>query len=792
MKISREWLGDWLSLDLDNDELSARLTMAGLEVDDVSPVALMQVAAVIACVEEIVPHPHSDRLKCCVVNFGGPLPAAVVCGAGNVVAGGRYPFVQPGTTLPDGTTIAIAEIRGVLSQGMLCSAAELGISEDASGLLALPSDAPLGVNLVDYLQLGDVVFDLSLTPNRGDCLSIRGVARELAVILNLPLSVPVLDAVEPCSLERVDVQLAAPTYCSRYSSRVVKGVSISTPTPTWMTERLRRCGVRSINVVVDVTNYVMLELGQPMHAFDLSKLSGGIIVRLATPGETIELLDGATFTLDGESLVIADQSGAIALAGVMGGLGSSVTAGTTDILLESAYFDPIKLSRTARHFALHTDAGHRFERGVDPALQAQAIERATALLRSIAGGEPGPCIDEIAGIHQPVGAVISFRPQRVARLLGLDVALPVVQDIFERLGMRVETSNDAWRVHAPSWRSDLTREVDLIEEVARIVGLDQLPVALPSARVQLALPSAVDMLHDARARLVDRGYFEAVTYSFIGDAVASAYAPGQDPIRLQNPIAKDMAVMRPSLVPGLLQALCANLNRQQTDVRLFETGLRFLRETGDLRQEPVLAAVAMGKLRPNEWGGDGRDVDFFDLKQDLWAVLRSLGQPVSEFTLEAGFHPAFHPGQGAFVRDAAKTVAIIGRMHPSFCKVLELDESPLAFEISLDALRKRVTAAFMPVSKFPSVRRDLAVVVDVSVPAQRVLGVVRRSAGVHLRDLQLFDVYQGQGIDSGKKSLALSLLFQASSSTLREEEVEHAIANTVAALVSEIGGALRT
>ena len=789
MKFTTEWLRDWVAVQVGSDELAATLTMAGLEVDDVAPVAPAQ-GALVAEVERVDPHPDSERLKVCRVNFGGSDSAEVVCGAPNVRAGQRYPYVAPGTQLPDGKAIVETTIRGVRSSGMLCSAAELAISDDASGLLELPADAPTGASVYTYLRLDDLVYEVGLTPNRGDCLSMLGIARELSVLLKTPLTGPGTAPVTAVHDDTRSVQLSAPAHCSRYAGRVVTDVSLATPTPLWMSERLRRCGVRPINIVVDVTNYVMLELGQPMHAFDLAKLQGNIQVRLATDGEALELLDGSTVTLDAESLVIADNAGAVALAGVMGGMASSVTPATQSILLESAWFDPIRLARSARRLNRHTDAAHRFERGVDPALQARAIERATELLVELCGARPGPLVDVKTDAHPLQGSVITFRPSRIRGLLGMDVPSAQVREIFERLGMTVTEAAAHWTVAAPAWRSDLTREVDLVEEIARIVGYDQLPTALPTAALQLALPAAADVTEAARSVLVDRGYFEAVTYSFIAESLALAFAPTQTPILLQNPIAKDMAAMRPSLLPGLLGALAANRNRQHGDVRLFEFGMRFNRAQAELAQDMALAGVVCGRVLPDQWGADGREYDFYDLKQDVIAVLGALGQHFPQ--LAACEHVALHPGQSAVLTQDGQVLGVLGRLHPRMCKLMDLELSPLVFEIYLEALKPPATPSFRPLSRFPSTRRDLAVLVDRTVSAGQVLEVVRAAAGPHLRDLQLFDVYQGQGIDSGKKSLALGLLFQASSSTLNEAEIEQAIAATLAALAREVGGALRT
>ena len=789
MKFTTEWVAEWVPLELDAEALSARLTMAGLEVDAAAPAA-PPVPARVARIEAVAPHPEAAQLRVCQVRTDATLPVVqVVCGAPNAREGLVVPFVGPGTAMPDGRNIAVATLRGVASHGMLCSAAELGISEDDAGLLELPGDAPVGALLVDYLKLHDTIIELGLTPNRGDCLSILGVAREIAVFTGAPLRAAEVAPVLAGNDARLPVRLEAPEACSRYAGRVIRGVALSRPTPMWMVERLRRCGVRSINVVVDITNYVMLELGQPMHAFDLAKIAEGIVVRKARADESLTLLDGTTLTLDAQSLVIADGEKAVALAGVMGGLDSSVTDATVDILLESAWFEPVQLARTARHFNLHTDAAHRFERGVDPAGQSRAIERATELVLACCGGVPGPVVDAMDATHARAPHVIAFRPERIRTLLGLALGADIAQDILRRLGLQVAAASSPWQVTVPSWRPDITREVDLLEEIARIHGYEQLPATLPQGAMRLSLPDAGERLKDARRALVERGYCEAITFSFIPDALAEAFAPGTPAIRLSNPIAQDMAVMRPSLVPGLLLSLKANRNRQQSDVRLFETGLRFRRVAGELQQDPTLAGVIVGRAMPEQWGARSRASDFFDLKQDVHAVLAAFGQ--ADIRFETSAEATLHPGQQARVCVGSRPVGVLGALHPRVARLIGLDDAPLVFEIDVALLGAARTPAFRPLSKFPAVRRDLAIVVDETVPAGRVLEVVRSAAGTYLKDLQLFDVYQGQGIDAMKKSLALGLLFQAPSSTLVDDEIEQSISAVVAALAREVGGALR-
>ncbi|MSQ68687.1 MAG: phenylalanine--tRNA ligase subunit beta [Gammaproteobacteria bacterium] len=788
MKFTTHWLGEWLALGIDPAALAEKLTMAGLEVESVARVAA-PVTALVARIEAVAAHPAADQLAVCRVRISAEQVVAVVCGAPNARVGLCCPYVGPGSRLPDGRDINETEIRGVKSAGMLCSALELGLGEAGAGLLELPDDAPLGAALQSYLHLDDWVLELTLTPNRGDCLSLLGVAREVSVLLDQPLLNPEVPLQTAGHAAEKTIALAAPAACSRYAGRIIRGVSIAAPTPLWMAERLRRCGLRAINAVVDVTHYVMLELGQPLHAFDLAKIRGNITVRCARPAEPITLLDGSLVVLDDLALVIADDTQALALAGVMGGLDSSVSDATVDIFLESAYFEPIQLARTARHFKLQTDAAHRFERGVDPSGQARAIERATALLLAICGGVAGPTSDQSDARHPTGRGTIVFRPARILGLLGLTVEPERVRAIFERLGLSVTHGPETWQVQVPPWRCDLSLEVDLLEEVARIVGYDQLPSTLPSATLQLSLPAPSEHYAQARMALVERGYFEGITFSFIAAAPAAAFSPLSEPVRLTNPIAQDMAVMRPSLLPGLLLSLRANLNRRHDDVRLFEIGMRFLRPAGELLQDLALAGVAWGRALPEQWGAASRAVDFFDLKEEVFAVLHALGH--SALAVAPCVHPALHPGQCASLLAGDTVVGIMGRVHPHFSRLLDLDVTPLVFEINLAALPSAARSGFKPVSKFPALRRDLAIVVAAEVPAAAVLEVVRDAGQPFLRDLALFDVYQGQGIDLGKKSLALGLLFQAPSSTLVDAEIEQSLAKIVAELTRQLHAALR-
>ena len=790
MKFNQNWLLDWVDPGIPIGELTDRLTMAGLEVDATEPVAAPLDGVVVAAVLTAEKHPQADRLSCCLVDAGMGEPVAVVCGAANVRAGLKTAFAPPGVALPGGRRIEKTEIRGVSSEGMLCSSSELSLGEDDAGILELPDDAPVGCLLDDYLKLDDTIVDIDLTPNRGDCLCVIGIAREVGVLTEKtvrPIDIP---AVANEIGDTFAVELQAPDACPRYVGRVIRDIDVNAPTPIWMKERLRRCGLRSIGAVVDVTNYVMLELGQPMHAFDLDALDGGIAVRYARDNETLTLLDGQTVTLSKDTLVIADRTQAVAMAGVMGGEGSAVQADTRHVFLESAFFDPVNLIGTARRFKLHTDASHRFERGVDFKGQERAIERATQWLLEICGGRPGPVQAVESPEDLPKNTRIEFRPAQVKRVLGIDVSEEQIVQIFERLGLVVEVKPEHLCVHPPSFRFDLALEADLMEEVARIYGYDRIEPQVPHARVSMdGVGEGGNRVERARRVMVARGFFEAITYSFIDPRHFSQISPEIEPHALANPIASDMAVMRASLWPGLLQAAKYNVNRRHREVRLFEAGMVFERTPEGVRQHNRIGAIALGDAVPEQWGTTSRPVDFFDLKQDLDALLTVLGG--SQYTVTAAQHPALHPGYNADISIDGISIGYIGSLHPGVTQDWDFEVGPVLFEIEIDKVPFGRTPRFRPLSKFPWVRRDINIVVSGSVTAAEVLESVRRGAGGLLRDLQLFDVYRGQGIDSDKKSLTMSLIFQADSSTLIEHVIEQAVDSVLEQLKRDVGGTIR-
>jgi phenylalanyl-tRNA synthetase beta chain len=678
---------------------------------------------------------------------------------------------------------------------MLCSAAELGLDEDAGGLLELDAGLRPGTPLTQALQLDDHQIEVDLTPNRADCLSVAGLARELSALTGVAVKSPPIKAAAVRGTKRVTLTLQAKADCPRYAGRVIEGIDPRARTPWWMRERLRRAGVRSIHPVVDVTNYVMLELGQPMHAFDLDALSGGIVVRAARAGESLALLDGTTIKPPAGTLLIADSKRPLALAGIMGGQDSAVEAGTTNIFLESAWFRPQAIGPRARALGLHTESSHRFERGVDPDLQRRALERATALLTQIVGGRPGPVVEQRAGAQLPKRRAIALRSARVARLLGIDIPAKDIAATFKRLGLRAVRTGQGWRVTPPSWRFDLQRECDLIEEVARLTGYEKLPVTRPQAVLTPgALPEG--RLEAARLRdiLIDRDYQEAITYSFVDPAVQELIHPGVQPVALTNPIASDLAVMRLGLWPGLLQVLRHNLNRQQERVRLFEIGRRFVPEGGQTREPAVIAGLVTGDAYSRQWGLAARPVDFHDAKGDVEVLLAAGGQGAG-FRFLPFEHPALHPGQTAEIRTAdgqnPGQIGVLGRLHPAIAAKLAIDRPVFLFELDLDTLTRATVPCFREISRFPAIRRDLALVVDIGIPAARVLDGIRQTAGELLTNLQLFDEYRGEGIDSGRKSLALGLTFQDSSRTLREAEVEALMTQLIQALGSTMGATLR-
>jgi phenylalanyl-tRNA synthetase beta chain len=784
MKFSENWLRDVVALTAGRDELVRRLTMAGLEVESVDVVGEGLANVVVAEILEAQPHPNAAKLRVCRVDAGGEA-LTIVCGAPNARAGLRAPLARIGARLPGGIEIAAAELRGVASQGMLCAADELGLPGGGEGLLELPVDAPVGTPLVDYLGLPDASIELKMTPNRADCLGLRGLASEVATLFDTRVTMAAPAAVPAVCDAVVPVRIDAPADCPRYLGRVLRGIDARRPTPRWMVDRLERAGLRSISAVVDCTNYVMLELGQPMHAFDLARIDGGIIVRRAVAGESLVLLDEREVALTPEFLVIADATRALAVAGVMGGHGSRVTDATIDLFLESAHFAPPAIIGRARKLGLHTDASHRFERGVDPALPALAMERLTALLVDIVGGTPGPVQGAESAAHLPVQAPIALRAARLATMLGMDIPDDRVAAILRGLDMQVTPTADGWSVMPPTRRFDIAIEADLIEEVVRVHGYDAVPVRAPGGMIRLVADSESRLdAADLAAALAARGYSEALNFAFVGANLLEPWGMAEGQVTLANPLSADLAVMRPALLPGLVAALQRNLARQQSRVRLFEIG-RVFAAAGETDR---IAAVAIGTARTESWGEPRRALDFFDAKGDLEQLLALGGRAAEWVPSQADW---LHPGRAAALVIDGVVVGHVGALHPRLARALDLPGDVYAFECRLDALTARGLPRAAELSRQPAVRRDLAVVVADAVAWSRIRAIVAEAAGVLLRELVLFDEYRGKGLPDGHRSLAMGLILQDDSRTLVDEDADRVVASVVAALARDADAVLR-
>ncbi|MHA6964183.1 phenylalanine--tRNA ligase subunit beta [Zobellella denitrificans] len=794
MKFSKSWLDEWVNTGLDAEALAEQITMAGLEVDDITPVAGAFSQVLVGQVVECGQHPDADKLRVTKVDVGGDELLDIVCGAPNCRQGLKVAVAVVGAVLPGDFTIKKAKLRGQPSHGMLCSYGELGMDVDSDGIIELPADAPIGAGVRDYLHLDDVIIEVDLTPNRADCLSLAGLAREVGVLNQQDVNWPEIPMVPASIDDKIEIRLDAPAACPRYLGRVVKNIDVKAETPLWMQEKLRRCGIRSIDPVVDITNFVLLEWGQPMHAFDLARLDGGIVVRQAEQGEKLTLLDGNEVSLNGDTLVIADQSKAVAMAGIFGGEATGVSENTRDVLLECAFFSPLSITGRARSYGLHTDSSHRFERGVDYRLQRKVMERATALLLAICGGEAGPVVEAVSEAHLPARNSITLRHGKLTRLLGINIPATQVTDMLARLGLDVTPTGDDWQVEVPSYRFDIAIEEDLIEEVARIYGYNRIPNVAPQARLDMSRHREANLpLNRLKDALVDLGYQEAITYSFVDPEQQRLLFPEMAPLVLPNPIAADMSAMRVSLWPGLVQAAVYNQNRQQSRLRLFEQGLTFIPDESaenGVRQTPVLAGLLLGPVVDEHWDMAARGVDFFDLKGDLESLL-ALGADELSFSFVRTDIAALHPGQSAALQRAGRQVGLLGALHPSLLKKLGLKSQAYVFEVELSALTERAVPEAGEVSRFPANRRDLALVVEQSTAAGDILDLVRKVGGDQLVGLNLFDVYQGQGIADGKKSLALSLVLQDTQRTLEEKEIADTVARIVSALSDEFNASLR-
>ncbi len=789
MLVSENWLREFVNPDMDTQGLAHQITMAGLEVEGIENLEPQFTNVVIGKVESTSPHPNADKLKLTKVNIGDRV-LDIVCGAPNAEAGIVVPVALVGATLPNDIEIKQTKVRGEESHGMLCSESELGLSDEAEGLMLLPVDAPLGEPLASYLSLYDQVIEVSLTPNRGDCLSILGLARDISVLNTIPLTAPPSKTAFAIIEDEVAVKLNAENACPRYCGRIVRDVDMSLHAPIWMTERLRRAGIRSINLAADITNYVMLELGQPMHAFDLDKLDGDVQVRMAEQGEKITLLNSEPVELRADTMVIADDKQAHAIAGVMGGLESSVQSNTQNIFFESAYFDPDALAGTARSYGLHTDSSHRFERGVDYELPRQAIERATSLLLDILpDAKPGPIVEAVNEADLPNRSAIKLRASRVERLLGLRMDNDIIVSVLEGLGLGVEENGDGeWLVTVPSFRFDIEIEADLIEELARVHGYHQIdPQPMTSSLLLRPQTEMQRSRRELRQIMVDRGYQEAITYSFIDPESQQRFSPETTPIALQNPISADMSVMRTSLWPGLIQAASYNMARQLDRVRLFEIGAVYFSNSDGRKEQNYISGLVAGGVLPEQWGTKSPAHDYYDVKADLEALI---GGASIEF--RRGKHPALHPGQCAEIiaLDGEQNIGWLGSLHPELQQKLDIKNTTV-FELRLDFLRSHEIAKFQSLSRYPSNRRDIAVIVDQDVLASQLISCVRGAADESLKKVDIFDIYYGEGIEFGRKSVAIGLTLQGFSRTLTDADIDGVVSEVVEALAEQYQASLR-
>ena len=793
MKFSESWLRKLVDPKLTSEELSHLLTMAGLEVEALDPVAPAFDSVVVAHVLEVVKHPDADRLNVCQVDTGSGTPTTIVCGAPNVAVGLNVPCALPGAKLPGDFTIKVAKVRGIESSGMLCSAKELGIDEDASGLLVLPADAPVGQSIREYLDLDDNQFELKLTPNRADCLSLLGIAREVGAITGATTNLPVVPEVPASIADQRNIVLDAPEACPLYCGRVIKGVDAKASTPEWMKRRLERSGIRAISALVDVTNYVMLELGQPLHAFDNTRLEGAVHARLAKPEEKLLLLNEQTIAVDADVLVIADDAKPLAMAGIMGGEESGITLDTSELFLESAFFAPKAIAGRARRYGFGSDASHRFERGVDFGGVRRAIERATQLIIDICGGQAGPVVEAKASL--PARQPVRLRTARAEKVLGLPLGGERIAGLFRGLALSFEQQGDDFLVTPPSWSFDMEIEEDLIEEIARLYGYDNIPSPAPRGRMEMMVqPEAQRPAYRIRQMLADRGYQEVVNFAFVEEAWEADFAAKtaeSDLIRLANPIASQMAVMRSNLFGGLVSNLVTNLKRKQSRVRLFEVGRTFHR---DAAAQPVngfhqpwkLAGLAFGGALPEGWAGGSRKVDFYDVKGDVEALLAP-----AQLRFDKLVHPALHPGRSARVLLDGQDVGCIGELHPEWVQKYDLPNAPVLFELDFAAVKLAKVPAYAEVSKFPPVIRDLAIVVDQNVALQTLLDGLKGQISGLIQDIQLFDVYVGKGVPENKKSLAFRIVMQDTQRTLQDSEVDAAMQQLVSCFEQAFGAQLR-
>ena len=791
MKISENWLRTWVNPAIDSEKLSDQLTMLGLEVDELAPAAKPFTGVVVGEVLTVEQHPDADRLRVTTVNIGSGEPLQIVCGAPNVRAGMKAPVATIGAVLPGDFKIKKGKLRGIESQGMLCGASEIDLEDKIDGLLELPSDAPVGVNIREYLDLDDNVIDISITPNRGDCFSIRGIAREIGVINQLPVTAPEIKEVAPTIADEKQVVVET-NGCPRYLGRVIKNVNTKAATPEWMERALARAGIRQHSILVDITNYVLMELGQPLHAFDGGKVEGSIHVRQATAAEKLTLLNEQEVELSEKVMVIADDNKALAIAGIMGGLSSAVSETTTEIFLESAFFDQLYIAGRARGFGLHTDASQRYERGVDFELPLIAMHRASQLIAELAGGEFGPITVAEKPELLPKREAIELNQAQVDQLLGYKVESDFITDALTRLGCNVTVKAEGeWTVVPPSHRFDMAIYQDLIEEVARIHGYDNIQISLPVLDVKLAKYQDQFELVQLRQTAVTLGYQEAISFSFADLKLEKQLNPAINPLALANPISSDLAVMRSTLLSSLIPCVQYNVNRQQNRVRFFELGLRFDYQDAasihDLKQIPTLALVATGAKTAENWHAKPQPMDFFDFKGDIEEILAAARLEVEYVRSERRW---LHPGQSAEILVNGQSIGYFGRLHPSLESELDLATTWVA-ELDQLAVLQTYVSNFTELSRFPSVRRDIAVLINDKINVSEIQQLIEKTGGELLDSTWLFDVYTGQGVETGKRSLAFALLWQHPSRTLEDAEIKSGMDKILQVLESTYQATLR-
>lgn len=792
MKVSELWLREWVNPPLDAKELAGLLTMAGLEVDAVSPVAGAFEQVIVAEVMSTVPHSQANKLTVCQVNTGASTPVQIVCGASNVRPGLKVALAQIGANLPGGIQIKETTLRGELSQGMLCSVSELGLAESSDGIMELDDDAPVGVNLRIYLSLDDNILDIDLTPNRADCFSMQGVAREVAALTQQSLTRLPLTVVQPSIDETRSVELKATEACPRYAGRIIKGLNSQAQTPLWMSERLNRAGIRPLSPVVDVTNYVMLEMGQPMHAFDLERLEGDICVRFAKPNEVLTLLDGQDVELEENVLVIADSQKPLSIAGIMGGEDSSIQEETTAVFLECAYFNPVTIAGVARRYGLCSDSSQRFERGVDPAIQEQALERATSLLLEIAGGSAGPVVLAEEARYLPVREAIAFNPEQVRQITGIPIPEAEMKRILEGLEMKVTATATSWQVTAPGHRFDIRLEVDLVEEIIRLYGYDKMHGQKMIAAVQPGTINPYESLVIKASELFKaRGYQETISYSFVDPELQQALYPDNETMKILNPISSELSEMRVGMWPGLLASMVYNVHRQQTAVQFFETGVVFDLSDGELREQPSIAGLLTGQPGTLNWSEQRRKFDYFDLKGDLEALF-SLLKLTDRYQFIATQHPALHPGKSAAIMIDGELAGYCGALHPRLADALDITDEVLLFELQLGKLINSKSPRYEQISKFPQIRRDLSLLVDSGLASAEIEKLVREVVSADLlKSFDVFDLYTGEGIPEGKKSLAIALTLQDGKRTMVDSEINTIISAIINKLDEQFSIILR-